>query len=429
MNEPLCVAPFIGLYYKGSSKQIKACCESNEWHMKESNSYRFKGKGSWDEIWTNEKIQKIRKKLLEGEFPESCWKCQENESRGIFNARRWYKNILKDWEGYENKKLKYDIEKGNNTGEPLWIDFRSSNLCNLKCRMCSPSNSTELAKEYVENKHHFTGPERNLFNSVDSSDKLLYNKDYYDYLIDQIPVKNLVKAKFLGGEPTIQKEVFRFLRRLKGKEHIKTAFTSNGTNINKNFKEEIEHLPNVHLQLSIDGYDKSYEYIRTPGKWSTIQNNLNYLINELEIKGKLTFAISIVIQMYNIFDITNIMEFVLNTRRSLPRKVKGDPQKFHHNKKMNETFFSPVMQDFLSIELLEDEHRELIIKEINDFQKKYNLSDYEKNEISIPLLRLLRPTTDREKKLRKFRYYTNKLDMFRSTKLIDLHPNYERYMA
>lgn len=418
MNEPLCVAPFIGLYYKGSSKQIKACCESNEWNMKESNSYRFKGKGSWDEIWTNKKIQEIRKKLLEGEFPESCWKCQENESRGIFNAREFYKRILKKWEKFEDKKLKYSVEKGNNTGEPLWLDFRSSNLCNLKCRMCSPSNSTELAKEYVENRHHLTGPDRNLFNSVDSADKLLFNKDYQDHLIDQIPVNNLVKAKFLGGEPTIQKEVFRFLRRLKGKENIQTSFTTNCTNINKNFKKEIEDLPNVHLQLSIDGYEKTYEYIRTPGKWLTIQNNINYLTNELETHGELTFGMSFVIQMYNIFDVINIIKFVIDTKRSLPS-----------NKKMNPTFFSPVMQDFLSVELLEDEHRESIIKDIIDFEKKYNLSSFEKNETVTPVLRLLRPTTDREKKLRKFKYYTNRLDLFRSTNLIDLHPNYERYMA
>ena len=77
MNEPLCVAPFIGFYYKGSTKQIKACCESKEWgdNQEFNSAYKFKGKGSWEEIWTNEKLKKMRKELMEGKYPETCWKC------------------------------------------------------------------------------------------------------------------------------------------------------------------------------------------------------------------------------------------------------------------------------------------------------------------------------------------------------------------
>ena len=34
--------------------------------------------------------------------------------------------------------------------EPIWADIRPSNLCNLKCRMCYPDNSTEVAREQAD---------------------------------------------------------------------------------------------------------------------------------------------------------------------------------------------------------------------------------------------------------------------------------------
>ena len=49
------------------------------------------------------------------------------------------------------------IEKSKRTGyrvvePPMYLDFTLGNMCNLKCRLCQPQNSSQINKEYVKKK-------------------------------------------------------------------------------------------------------------------------------------------------------------------------------------------------------------------------------------------------------------------------------------
>ena len=110
-----------------------------------------------------------------------------------------------------------NTESGNQWNTPLTLDYRPSNLCNLKCRMCGPGSSTEWAKEiynnidgeYSELNKMSDGTEVYYF---DNDTSRLYDKNLtFDNQYKNIPLKNIRRASFLGGEPLLQNETFEIM--------------------------------------------------------------------------------------------------------------------------------------------------------------------------------------------------------------------------
>ena len=64
-------------------------------------------------------------------------------------------NYIRDWFEYSGKgeEIHERIERSINNNfrveePPMYLDFRLGNMCNLKCRMCQPQNSSQIQKEY-----------------------------------------------------------------------------------------------------------------------------------------------------------------------------------------------------------------------------------------------------------------------------------------
>ncbi len=68
------------------------------------------------------------------------------------------------------------------------MDYRPSNLCNLKCRMCDPVNSSLIVKENIQNDlklDMIMGD--NMYNDAEAND--------WDYVKDFESIKNLKSVK------------------------------------------------------------------------------------------------------------------------------------------------------------------------------------------------------------------------------------------
>ena len=101
-----------------------------------------------EEIWNSDKSKEIRKQLLEGEEPKACKRCFMHEKMGTMPFRV-----------SSNNNWKHRIDKAVETTDPdgyshdfrlnYW-DFRFSNVCNLKCRMCGPELSSAWYQDQIE---------------------------------------------------------------------------------------------------------------------------------------------------------------------------------------------------------------------------------------------------------------------------------------
>ncbi len=74
-------------------------------------------------------------------------------------------------------------------------------------------------------------------------------------------------------QPFIDNSFHSILQRLVdlGNTDCHLDFTTNGQQMpNKKLYNLLQKFPNVHIQLSIDGFEKTYEYMRYPGKWDKL---------------------------------------------------------------------------------------------------------------------------------------------------------------
>ena len=401
--KPFCVAPFINFYYKGSTIRDRAstCCESR---------MDFdKTKKPFEEWWTSDLFQEIRTSMLNGAPHNACLRCISVEESGGYNAREFYQKILDNWIDTTQEEIEFDIINGNQFFAPISLDYRGSNLCNLKCRMCHPSSSSEIAKEIVNNKEIYEEFE------YSANKNQLFDRDDYNNFIESVPLEHIQRFKILGGEPLIQPDVYKALNRLieSNNKNVTIVITTNGTTIPKRFIDYITRFEKFNLRISLDGISHTNEYIRTNAHWSKIKSNCEKFA-ELSMKySHLYVGFSFVIQAYNAFQLSEIAEFCIDWQKKYPN--------------CREPFFAPVEQDWLSTQVLNDEDITLILNEL-----KLVDSRYPNNKIVPSIINIISKfdpgrSFDRLASRDKWIKYTRLQDHLRKTDILKVDNRFKKY--
>tara|TARA_Y100000590_G_scaffold24834_1_gene28261 strand:+ start:23768 stop:25021 length:1254 start_codon:yes stop_codon:yes gene_type:complete len=406
-----CVAPFSHMWYRNSGNYyvFKPCCE-----VRDNDVYYIdKNKNHKDnviaEYWNSEWIKDIRKTMLENKPHKICTDCYKVEKTTGRKHRDDYAGYLKD------NTIEFNVDTGNKWNTPLTLDYRPSNLCNLKCRMCGPGSSTEWAKEIerYKNSHY-----QNLDKMEDGTEVIMMSTDNA-FMFDRetnaddqyknLPLDNIRRAAFLGGEPLLNEEVFNIMSNwIKlGKDNIKIQITTNGTSFTDRWLKLFSKFKRIKLVISLDGVGNTFDYIRTNANWDKVLENCKNL-SKLD---HITICFSYCIQMYNVFGLVEILEFL---------KTWKQPKDDTH-------IFEVVFQNFLSTSMLDTEDYNKVISELQDYRNKNLDRTIEVDEI-LGILKYdrNRVVSDAEKKY--FISYTNKLDEARKTSLIDLNQDFKKYL-
>ena len=191
--------------------------------------------------------------------------------------------------------------------DPRWADLRPSNLCNLKCRMCYPDNSTEVAREWAELSSPITDATLDNSYSKDDLTRLSQRKHY------ELPELNkVVNLKLLGGEPTVQKEVFTILEKMEYNEHSKVDITTNASCVTQfsNIEPYLKKFAQVGWCISIDGTEQEYEYVRTPAKWDRFNAAVHHLLSKQWGRLNTVVTFHFVLQAWNWSSMNDVLNYV-----------------------------------------------------------------------------------------------------------------------
>lgn len=260
-HKNFCILPWTHLY-KDTDQTVKMCCADRGTPIGDLK------KDSYNDIRNNSEFKKLRKSFLKDERLPRCNECWEREDAGIVSLRKEHtENFIK------NNWYFTDITEYNIT----YFDFRTSNLCNLGCKICNPHFSTVLAtawdktgllevNNYTEGKDYF----------------LNYNKKRIKFDSLNILTEDLEMIYFAGGEPIIAEEHWAILDKLVAEKmfHVRLFYNTNFTNLKYKDKDIVEYwkkFDSVILSLSLDGIEESFNYWRTGGDWKDIVANLNYV--------------------------------------------------------------------------------------------------------------------------------------------------------
>lgn len=245
-----------------------------------------------DEILHSDFMKDLRDQFRQNKRPAGCSTCWTDEDNGYQSKRLIYNTSIR-------KELIAWEEEPVNASE---LQLIINNSCNLKCRSCTPSHSTQWQNE-IKILTGDTGYPMPLGQSGDELGKLWVNRhEWY---------KGLTRLEIVGGEPFYVKQWHTILNELIDLGYSKNIDLTLTTNCTLFFPDLLERISNnfkfVGIGLSIDGIGSTYEYLRHPGKWSeTYANMKQYHKYADNISIQLNFTIS----WLNALEATEIHELV-----------------------------------------------------------------------------------------------------------------------
>ena len=271
-----------------------------------------------------------RLNMLNGVENPECQLCYNIEKNGGHSIRQ-----------YALKQYSYDEFKditNQETGEISevrvnYLDLSWSNKCNLQCRMCSPWASDQLLPEYRD-----IG--LSLPDNMDFDFMKKWKFEDISPVIEKVMTDHLNMILVTGGEPLVNNEFYKLCAELNKRglsKNINLSFHTNLTVLPQKWDEVFAPFKSVTFKVSIDGVKDVYEYIRYPGKWSIIRDNIHEVCQAI-MSGKDNFEIEFhtVFALYNMHGMTELFDFLL----SLPnaKKIRRTP---HINYVYNPAYASP----------------------------------------------------------------------------------------
>ena len=205
----------------------------------------------------NHNINQIKQDLLSGVQTAACKKCWDIESTGN-KSRRQFENEFLDY------KLNRDLDKiqqdcVDSKHQILLYQITTSNLCNQACVSCDSGASTKWAQ--VEKRMNIISAPQYQFN-LDSAN---------------INYDSAERISLLGGEPLFDPKTFEILQNLI--DHNNTScfislITNGSIHLNAKQINLLTQFTNLNICISIDGVGPVFEYMRWPGKWSNLLENI-----------------------------------------------------------------------------------------------------------------------------------------------------------
>jgi len=252
-----------------------------------------------EEVWNSEHMRRTRLQMLNNEIPESCRKCFHEESKGIVSKRQWETEVWNKRLDIDNIVAKTD-EQGNIPVDIPYFDLRLGNVCNLKCVMCSPHDSSSWVKEWKLLYPKYTNEDLKLDQSWNENfDYTWYKKGtFLDSMKEQ--AKSIKELYFAGGEPLMIPEHYNILQFMVDEGYAKDCcvrYNSNGTVLEDRLFVLWSNFKEVTFNFSIDAYSKKNDYIRYPSEWNTIEKNLK-ILDESETNVRINIAAAV--QLLNV---------------------------------------------------------------------------------------------------------------------------------
>lgn len=230
-----------------------------------------------EEMWNGDAMKDIRKKMMIGERPHLCNRCFLIEDNGLNSPRYTHNDYFRN--RIEEVLDTTDEETGHVTDFKLrYWDFRWSNICNFKCRMCGVYSSSKWHAEALELHGDST--------AEDTKGILEFNSTGKEDVFAQIDkhIHDVEEIYFAGGEPLVMEEHYLILEKLiaAGRTDVRLRYNTNFSHLKfkkwdlfamwKHFVDD----PKGHIQLfaSLDAVGKLAEVIRDGTKWNKVYNNI-----------------------------------------------------------------------------------------------------------------------------------------------------------
>ena len=256
-----CSLPWIGLDINAQGC-IKPCCKFSTSVGKDLIGYD-----------RSDLLAQVKQTFLHGGKPEQCKRCWQDEAAGLPSKRQLdHQYVLEPNTGLENVKV---------------IALTFGNICNLACVTCSSVSSSR----WVMDERKLAGQFEHL--KMYSHDQHYRNVDFIDQIIDRC--HDLRHLEISGGEPfySDRDTHLALLSRIPHPEQVKIHYTTNGTIFpDSEFWNIWRKFRHIDIQLSIDGIEDRFDYLRYPARWTEVWENVQHYRDRTDIQLSISHTVS-----------------------------------------------------------------------------------------------------------------------------------------
>lgn len=317
-SKTFCPLPWIHLATRPNG-DVRLCCTANasgagivdskDSGLVKNNGSTFNLKNSTiEEVWNSEQMKNTRLQMLNNQIPASCKKCFEEESKGITSKRQWETVVWRERLDLDNI-VSQTAEDGSLPVNIPYFDLRLGNMCQLKCVMCSPHDSSSWIKEWKIQYPKYKTIELKKDQQWDKNfDYTWYQKS--DFLSSMKSQANSIKELyFAGGEPLLIPEHYKILEFMVESGNAKNCvlrYNSNGLELPQKLFDLWKFFKEVKFNFSIDAVGDKNDYIRFPSKWNNIVENLHILDSTPD---NIVVNIACAVQILNVLYITDLVKW------------------------------------------------------------------------------------------------------------------------
>ena len=386
-SSTLCMAPWTHTYLSPQTER-RMCCASREPAQSfEQYIDTSSGTGTYtpitlDKHWNSDHMRDVRRRMLAGETLPECEVCNDK----LLNTDV-YRNYFNQLFGHKRDEIdKTTDATGYTTMTPISWDYRFSNLCNFKCRMCGDMLSSSWESEerqhslidFSNKKNSWMKPEvrNNISKFQDTQIEKEFAKAVEEHRVEEV--------YWVGGEPLMFEQHWRYMKRiieLGDGGRVYARYNTNlsridyrGTNL---YRDILCNIRDWQICASLDGTGRIGEYIRTGLDYAQFLTNfrkgLEYSHNRRSMRLDFTLTLP------GMFEVGNMQALATELGVEILAKVifSFSPEIIMSPLALPRELLNPWLDELISSSSGVMQDVLLQLKNRQTFQEQYSHSEYQ----------------------------------------------------
>ena len=221
-----------------------------------------------DEHWNGTHMRSVRQRMLAGETLPECEVCNDK----LLNTDV-YRSYFNQLFGHKRDEIiKTTDATGYTTMKPVSWDYRFSNLCNFKCRMCGDMLSSSWESEQRQhNMINYSNPKNNWMRTeVRNQISQFQDTQIEEEFAEAVEEHRVEEVYWVGGEPLMFEQHWRYMKRIIELGDGGRVYARYNTNLSKIdyrgtnlYSDILCNIRDWQICASLDGTGRIGEYIRT----------------------------------------------------------------------------------------------------------------------------------------------------------------------
>ena len=305
-----------------------------------------------EDAWRSPTRLEIKQALANDIQHDNCVDCWTKEAAGFPSMRQIHNENLQGLKPLDN--------------QPRVLILKPGNICNLGCRHCD----SQVSSGWYRDDHviNFSDQSYEQYLERFRITRNSYTNDNPNWAIIKTWSKNIMHWDLYGAEPLLIKPVLDALQSAvdnnsAGEQTI--HINTNGTVWRDEFVDLFKQFKSVNLDISVDGINEQFEYLRYPAKFNDVIDIISKYQKLSLNNDTIKISVTVTVSIYNVLYLEKILKFfndlkincsfnLLHNPEHLNVRALPDPVKFavvnHLLKKFNHPLKRSIME-FIEIPL------------------------------------------------------------------------------